>query len=166
MARFIVVGAGLAGLAAAHRLSALGHEVAALEARPRAGGKHARVSLADGEYEAWPGWLPRSAPAFAELSAELGVDRVIARAAQTHSLRRAMGRSLLAPLRLRRLALLATWLGGTLDPDAAWRDTRLDDRSAADFCRVYLGRRALAELVAPLFEASFGVAAALARSPC
>ena len=63
---------------------------------------------------------------------------------QRWSLRDALGRSPLAPLRLRRLALLATWLGGALDPDAPWRDTRLDDRSAADFCRVYLGRRALA----------------------
>ena len=153
------MGAGLAGLAAAHRLAALGHEVTALEARVRPGGKHARVSLADGEYEAWPGWLPARAPAFAELAAELGLQGELARTPQRWSLRETLGRSPLAPLRLRRLALLATWLGGALDPDAPWRDPRLDDRSAADFCRVYLGRRALQQLVEPWLEACFGLAA-------
>jgi protoporphyrinogen/coproporphyrinogen III oxidase len=159
VARTIVVGAGLAGLAAAHRLTALGHDVTALEARARPGGKHARVSLADGEYEAWPGWLPPRAPAFAELAAELGVEAELARTPQRWSLREALGRSPLAPLRLRRVAVLATWLGGALDPDTPWRDTRLDDRSAADFCRVYLGRRALAQLVEPWLEACFGLSA-------
>lgn len=159
MARVIVVGAGLAGLAAAHRLTTRGHAVTALEARARPGGKHARVSLADGEYEPWPGWLPPRAPVFAELAAELGVEAELARTPQRWSLRDTLGRSPLAPLRLRRLAVLATWLGGALDPDASWRDTRLDDRSAADFCRVYLGRRALAELVEPWLEACFGIEA-------
>ncbi len=159
MARVIVVGAGLAGLAAAHRLTTHGHDVAVLEARARPGGKCARVSLADGEYEAWPGWLPPRAPAFAELAAELGVEAQMVRTPQRWSLREPLRRSPFAPLRLRRLALLATWLGGALDPDAPWRDTRLDDRCAADFCRVYLGRRALQELVEPWLEASFGLAA-------
>jgi len=149
MGRIVVVGAGLAGLAAAHRLAALGHEVTALEARPLPGGKYGRALLGDGEYDCWPAWLPRSAPAFAEIVAELGIAAELARAPQPLSLRAAMGRSLLRPVRLRRLAQLASWLDGA----------RLDDRSAADFCRVYLGRRALADLVAPLFAASFGLSA-------
>ena len=149
MKKVVVVGAGLAGLAAAHRLAALGHEVTALDARPLPGGKYARALLGDAEVDRWPAWLPRSAPAFAEIVGELGIEAEVARAPQPLSLRTAMGRSPLRPLRLRRLALLATWLDGE----------RLDDRSAADFCRVYLGRRALAELVEPLFAASFGIAA-------
>jgi oxygen-dependent protoporphyrinogen oxidase len=167
----IVVGAGLAGLAAAHRLTTTGHAVTVLEARERAGGKHARESLGGIDYEPWPGWLPRSAPAFAELVAELGlagrVERApVERAASLRGgqlrsvsldLRAALRKSLLGPFRMRRLALLASWLGGPLDPDAPWRDTRLDDRSAADFCQVYLGRRVHEELVAPLLAGAFGV---------
>ena len=169
----IVVGAGLAGLAAAHRLSSLDFSVTVFEARALAGGKHARVSLAGVDYEPWPGALPRSAPAFAELVGELGLGAAVereplVRAAslrdgrlRTVSLetRAALAGSPLAAFRMRRFALLATWLGGALDPGAPARDTRLDDRSAADFCRVYLGRRVLDELVAPLLAGAFGLAA-------
>jgi oxygen-dependent protoporphyrinogen oxidase len=167
----IVVGAGLAGLAAAQRLASLGFAVTVLEARERAGGKHARESLGGVEYEPWPGWLPRSAPAFAECVAELGLGGQVEREPilEVASLcdgrlrpvslatRSALRGSPWAPFRMRRFALLATWLGGALDPDAPWRDTRLDDRSASDFCQVYLGRRAGAELVAPLLAGAFGV---------
>jgi monoamine oxidase len=44
----VVVGAGLAGLAAARDLEAGGAEVTVLEARPRAGGRVEQVELADG----------------------------------------------------------------------------------------------------------------------
>ncbi len=171
--RVIVVGAGLAGLAAAQRLASLGFGVTVLEARGRAGGKHARESLGGLEYEPWPGWLPRSAPAFAECTAELGLYAALEREpllevaslrdgrVRTLSLatRAALRGSPLAPFRMRRFALLASWLGGALDPGAPAGDTRLDDRSAADFCQVYLGRRARDELVAPLFASCFGIQA-------
>lgn len=167
----IVVGAGLAGLAAAQRLASLGFGVTVLEARARAGGKHARESLAGLEYEPWPGWLPRSAPAFVECVAELGLGAEVRRdpilevaslrAGRLRSVslttRAALHGSPLAPFRMRRFALLASWLGSALDPDAPWRDARLDDRSAADFCQVYLGQRARDELVTPLFASCFGI---------
>jgi len=166
----IVVGAGLAGLAAAHRLRTAGFAVTVLEARARAGGKHAPETLAAVAYEAWPALLPHGARAFAELAAELGVAPLVraplARAGQLRDdhvrirstqLREALGASPLAPFRLRRLALLEGWLGGQLDPEAPERETRLDDRSVADFCRVYLGRRALDRLLEPLFATLFGV---------
>jgi oxygen-dependent protoporphyrinogen oxidase len=166
----LVVGAGLAGLAAAHRLQAFGQRVTVLEARARAGGKHALAELAGESYEAWPGVLPRSAPAFAELVAELGVanslhreslqrfrvlrdGRLAARSARVGD----YSTPLLRPLRARRLALVVSWLGAELDAERAAGSARLDDRSAADFCRVYLGRRALDELVAPLFATHFGI---------
>ncbi|MFI5316110.1 MAG: FAD-dependent oxidoreductase [Myxococcota bacterium] len=167
----IVVGAGLAGLAAAQRLTSSGCAVSVLEARERVGGKHVRQSLAGIDYEPWPGVLPRSAPAYVELTAELGLSAALERTPLTRAAilrdgrlrvrsletRAALRGSPLGPFRMRRLALLATWLGGALDPGAPARDTRLDDRSAADFCRVYLGRRALDELVAPLLASRFGL---------
>ena len=170
----IVVGAGLAGLAAAHRLSSAGHAVSVIEASPRAGGKHARETLGGIVYERWPALLPRGARAYAELAAELGVARSLMRAplARVGWLRddhvqigapevsAAMRGSPTAPLRLRRLATLSSWLGGEIDPEAPERSTRLDDRSVSDFCRVYLGRRALDQLIAPLFATLFGVDAA------
>ena len=156
----IVVGAGLAGLAAAFRLESLGARATVLEARARPGGKHARESLAGLALEPWPGWLPRPAPAFTELVHELDLLRLVDRAPLRPPLRLRdlLRRSWLGPWRLRRLALLAAWLGGGLDPDLPWRDTRLDDRSVADFCQVYLGRRAHDQLLGPLFAAVFGLA--------
>jgi oxygen-dependent protoporphyrinogen oxidase len=169
--RVIVVGAGLAGLAAAHRLQRTGFDVQLFEARARAGGKYAPATLAGMTYEAWPALTPRSAPAFVALASELGVASRVAREplervgwlarehvrVQAPSLYAFTRGSPLAPLRLRRLALLESWLGGEIDPAAPERTTRLDDRSVADFARVYLGRRALERLLAPLFATLFGV---------
>ena len=169
--RVVVVGAGLAGLAAAHRLRGFGYGVSVLEARTRAGGKHASETLGGVACEPWPAFLPRGARAFTELAAELGVSSSLVRepqgllgglrGAHVHTfgsqLYAHMRWSPLAPLRLRRLAQLSSWLGGEIDAQAPERATRLDDRGVADFCRVYLGRRVLERLVAPLFATLFGV---------
>src|ERR1700683_4487280 len=48
MSNVVVVGAGLAGLAAARRLVARGHEVTVVEARQRVGGRTEGLLLADG----------------------------------------------------------------------------------------------------------------------
>lgn len=170
----IVVGAGLAGLAAAHRLRSTGFDVQLLDARAHAGGKYAHAVLGEMSYERWPALTPRAAPAFVALASELGVASRIARAplervgwlarehvrVQAPSLYGFMRGSPFTPLRLRRLALLESWLGGEIDPVAPERTTRLDDRSVADFAQVYLGRRALERLLEPLLATLFGVAAA------
>ena len=157
--RALVVGAGLAGLAAAHRLQSLGWSVAVFEARGRAGGKHACESLGGHEYEPWPGVVPRSAPALCELSHELGAGDLLQRAplCLPVTLPALLRRSPFGPWRRRRLALIASWLGGALDPDLPWRETRLDDRSVADFSQVYLGRRAHEAALEPLFARAFGI---------
>jgi protoporphyrinogen/coproporphyrinogen III oxidase len=153
------VGAGLAGLAAAHRLESLGWDVCVLEARGRAGGKHARESLDGIGYEPWPGVLPRVAPAWTELVHELGLAGQCVRTPLAGSLElaRVVSRWPLGGLRMRRFALVAHWLGGELDPDQPWWETRLDDRSVADFCQVYLGQRAHREVLEPLFASAFGL---------
>src|SRR5215467_518807 len=48
MSNVVVVGAGLAGLAAARRLAAGGHEVIVVEARQRVGGRTEGLVLDDG----------------------------------------------------------------------------------------------------------------------
>ena len=48
MSDVVVVGAGLAGLAAARRLVTLGHEVTVVEARERVGGRTEGLVLEDG----------------------------------------------------------------------------------------------------------------------
>ena len=48
MSDVVVIGAGLAGLAAARRLAAHGHEVTVVEARGRVGGRTEGLVLDDG----------------------------------------------------------------------------------------------------------------------
>jgi protoporphyrinogen oxidase len=62
-------------------------------------------------------------------------------------------------LRLRRLHRLLDWFGERLDPHAPERATRLDDRSVADFARLYLGPRLCERLLEPLLEAQLGLRA-------
>ena len=63
MSDVVVVGAGLAGLAAARRLLALGHEVTVVEARERVGVRTEGLVLADGTpLELGGQWLAGSQP--------------------------------------------------------------------------------------------------------
>ena len=75
--RVIVVGAGLAGLAAAHELVRAGHDVVVIEARSRAGGRvHTlRQPFADGLY-AEAGAMFAGGPHIARYAEELGIDFV------------------------------------------------------------------------------------------
>ena len=57
--------------------------------------------------------------------------------------------------RIRRLARLERGFEPNLDPDVPEKGTRLDDRSAADFVRLYFGPRALAGWAEPLARAEW-----------
>jgi monoamine oxidase len=74
MSNVVVVGAGLAGLAAARRLVARGHEATVVEARARVGGRTEGMVLADGTpLELGGQWLGEGHTRMYELVKELGL---------------------------------------------------------------------------------------------
>jgi monoamine oxidase len=74
MSNIVVVGAGLAGLAAARRLVAGGHEVTVVEARERVGGRTEGLVLDDGTpLELGGQWLGEGHTRMRELVGELGL---------------------------------------------------------------------------------------------
>src|SRR5215472_14036469 len=74
MSNVVVVGAGLAGLAAARRLVARGHEVTVVEARERVGGRTEGLVLDDGTpLELGGQWLGEGHTRMHELVGELGL---------------------------------------------------------------------------------------------
>jgi monoamine oxidase len=74
MSNVVVVGAGLAGLAAARRLVAHGHEVTVVEARDRVGGRTEGVVLNDGTpLELGGQWIGEGHARMYELVGELGL---------------------------------------------------------------------------------------------
>ena len=74
MTNVVVVGAGLAGLAAARRLVAGGHDVTVVEARDRVGGRTEGLLLEDGTpLELGGQWIGEGHTRMAELVRELGL---------------------------------------------------------------------------------------------
>ena len=74
MSDVVVVGAGLAGLAAARRLVARGHEVTVVEARERVGGRTEGLVLDDGTpLELGGQWIGEGHTRMRELAGELGL---------------------------------------------------------------------------------------------
>ena len=70
----VVIGAGLAGLAAARTLAAAGHEVVVLEARDRVGGRVLNHDLGDGQaIELGGAWVGPTQDRLMALAGELGV---------------------------------------------------------------------------------------------
>ncbi len=168
--RVVVVGAGLAGLVAAHRLRAAQVDCVLLEASSQIGGR-LRAETLDGVcFEPALHALPRSAPVIGGLVAELGLTKSVRRTPLEQVRRLQRGATVatsmrsvdsLAPgplrgLRVRRLRCLVGWLGAAVDPQAPACATRLDDRSVADFAQLTLGARSVARLFAPLLELHFG----------
>jgi oxygen-dependent protoporphyrinogen oxidase len=164
----IVIGAGLAGLGAAWRLSRLGFDVRLLEREARAGGRATSATLegfrfepagallsgADRELLAWVdelGLRDEMLPLRPAVPAQVFRGRVGAidprglfGVAAIPGVRR------LQAARLVRLPRLHARYQAQLDPDAPERAAPLDDRSLRDFGRLYFGESVVERWMAPL----------------
>jgi protoporphyrinogen oxidase len=164
----IVVGAGLAGLATAWRLSRQGLQVALLERTARVGGRASALRLEGFALEAVPPVLTPGDTRLLAWIAEVGLrdDLLPLRPLVTQvahlgelrevevrrwfDVRRVPGARLREALRVVRLPRLLARYGDALDPERPERAADLDDRSLADFGRLYFGETVLSSWMAPL----------------
>jgi protoporphyrinogen oxidase len=163
----IVVGAGLAGLAVAWRLARRGVAVRVLDAADRVGGRVA-AQLEDGTaYEALPQVLCAHDRRLLAWIGAVGVrDELlplrplvvsVASGGRLHDVdvarfsdvRRIPGVRLRDALRLVRLPRLLARYRAEIDPSSPESAGRFDDRSVADFCRLYFGPSVLEHWLAP-----------------
>lgn len=172
-----VVGAGMAGLAAAHRLLAGGAEVVLVE-RASAGGRAQERTQSGFRIEGAPLLAGARDRALHELAGRrahaerMPLLRPVA-LAQLHrgglretdavdftGMRSLPGMPLRDGLRLLRIERLLRRFSGLLESEHPESATRLDDRSVADFVRLYFGDGALACWAQPLLTADLGLEAA------
>jgi oxygen-dependent protoporphyrinogen oxidase len=170
--RVVVVGAGLAGLAAAQRLAARGARVRVLERETYVGGR-ARSEVLEGflvDLSAQTLWTGDRETL--GLLAELGLGddlislaprgreqlyRGIRRVIATHNalgIARLRGVRLYQARRVTRLARLLRRFGAALDPSAPERAAPHDDRSVADFGRLYFGETVVDRWMAPFLSSA------------
>lgn len=117
MARLVVVGAGMAGLTAALRLTQARHDVTVLEARDRVGGRVRSVILNNGEVGELGGeWLRNDQRSVLALARELDVS--LSRVGVDFAKRDLIGSPAILPDEHRRVAgLVALAIGALSGPD-------------------------------------------------
>ncbi|KUN09163.1 amine oxidase [Streptomyces yokosukanensis] len=146
----IVLGAGLAGLAAARDLATAGTDVLVLEARDRVGGRVEQTRTPDGRTVQLGGEVVGLAhTAYLRLAGELGLELVPSYVAEPGRITRRTREGLSAgdpphwfgpgdPARHERLGRQFGELAATVDPDDPWSHpeaTALDRLSVADWLR-------------------------------
>jgi monoamine oxidase len=158
----IVVGAGLAGLTAAHDLVRAGHDVVVLEARDRVGGRMHGIEVAPGEWvDAGAAYLGERHTELQDLLATLGLKTVPTEMSGDSRFMLDGGGGRTMPGRFPPLSAVALGdmfelldeLTRRVDPDAPWASpdaARLDELTAADWADQHL-RRPDARLFFPLF---------------
>ena len=163
-----VVGAGLAGLGAAWRLSRAGFDVALFEREARPGGRVTGETVDGYTLEPGGSMLSTADRALLEWITEVGLHDellplrpVIAALAHRDRVAEIDPRGLLGiaripgvrwlhALRLIRLPRLLARFADRLDPERPADAAPLDDRSLADFARLYFGASVLDRWMAPL----------------
>jgi oxygen-dependent protoporphyrinogen oxidase len=162
-----VVGAGIAGLGAAWRLAQRGFQVSLFEREQRPGGRArpvvrkdftieragAIVSAADRALLGWIGELdlPELLPPRPVVSALAHRDRVqVIDSRSLLGIARIPGIRIHQLLGLLRLPRLVARYGNRIDPEWPERAASLDDRSLADFGRLYFGARVTQHWMGPL----------------
>jgi oxygen-dependent protoporphyrinogen oxidase len=165
--RVAVVGAGIAGLGAAWWLARRGFEVSLFERDPRPGGRArpvvrknftieragAIVSAADKALLGWIGELdlPELLPPRPVVSALAHRDRVqVIDSRSLLGIARIPGIRIHQLPRLLRLPRLVARYGNRIDSEWPERAASLDDRSLADFGRLYFGTRVTQHWMGPL----------------
>lgn len=181
--RIAVVGAGPAGLTAAHRLRGAGHDVTVLEREDHPGGRTHTAHHGEGHWvDTGAGWLASFYPATRALLGELGLTHLLSpmglrgggdllvdgrRVPEPNSIRRIATSRLLGPADKARFFAYMARLVVTQRGDL-YVDPVHDDRLAVDDLAA-IGRRARDHIVRPTFEGPFfarleGMSAALVRS--
>jgi oxygen-dependent protoporphyrinogen oxidase len=182
IATVAVVGAGIAGLAAAWELSRRGFDVSLFEREAHPGGRVRSdsvegfrldamgplVSTGDRRLLAWivdVGLRDELLPLRPVVALQCRGDELAGfEPRELLGICRIPGVRPLHALRLVRLPRLIARYGARIDPEAPERGADLDDRSLGDFGRLYFGRSVLAHWMAPFVtEASLGDADDLSR---
>jgi oxygen-dependent protoporphyrinogen oxidase len=170
----VVIGAGLAGLAAAWRLQAAGHEVSVLERSEHVGGRIGvdvrgewrldrtleTLHAGDRHLLAWIRELGLAGSLLPLRPLQIAqVHRGVSSPIDPQSLSAVAG---IPGVRWRDAARLLRWprlmarYAPQLDPTAPERAAALDFRSVADFARLYFGESVYAHWVAPEVTDAFG----------
>ena len=175
MANVIVVGGGIAGLAAAYRLQQRGFEVQVLEKEATPGGRMRSERHGGFVVERGAQFIASSYKHMRRLSAELGIDGEIEKLGDTRNavLRRGRfelsqydglaairkSRDLSARSKLRLLGILPTLLRHRREldfyrPQKAWQ---LDNENAAEYTSRRFGDEVLDYMIEPAFAGTFTV---------
>ena len=161
MARVVVIGAGIMGLAAAYQAAKRGHDVAVYEAAPQAGGMAAHFMLGDISTERFYHFLCKTDQPVFDLLAELGIADTLCWA--DTSMGYYFGGALhrwgdpFALLAFPHLSLIEKFRYGLLMFISARRNRwdGLETRSARDWITAWCGASVYAKMWRSLFEFKF-----------